>query len=268
MDTWVASIFWLWKIMLLWTWLWTYLFETLMPSHTVILNIYMSMCVYVCLVTQSRLTLHDPMDCSPPDSSVHGILQPRILEWVAISFTRGSSWPRDWTWVSCISCTGRQILTTVPPGKPMRMYIYVCVSVCETESESCPVVSDSLQLHRLQSIELSRPEYWMGSLSLLQGIFPTQGSYSGLSHYRQILCQLSHKGSPRILEWVAHPFSSGSSWPRNWTRVSCIAGGFFTNWARREALYVCVYIYVCVCVSIYYIVWRKGNYLFLNLKKL
>jgi len=62
-----------------------------MPSHTVILNIYMSMCVYVCLVTQARLTLHDPMDCSPPDSSVRGILQPRILEWVAISFTRGSS---------------------------------------------------------------------------------------------------------------------------------------------------------------------------------
>ena len=44
-----------------------------------------------------------------------------------------------------------------------------------------------------------------------------------------ILYQLSHKGSPRILEWVAHPFSSGSSQPRNQTGVSCIAGGFFTN---------------------------------------
>ena len=42
-------------------------------------------------------------------------------------------------------------------------------------------------------------------------------------------CQLSHKGSPRILEWVAHFFSSRSSWLRNWTGVSCIAGGFFTN---------------------------------------
>ena len=40
----------------------------------------------------------------------------------------------------------------------------------------------------------------------------------------------------RILEWVVYPFSSGSSWPRNWTRVSCIAGGFFTNWAIREAM--------------------------------
>ena len=48
--------------------------------------------------------------------------------------------------------------------------------------------------------------------------------------------QLSHKGSPRILEWVAYSFSSRSSQPRNRTGVSCIAGGFFTNWAIREAL--------------------------------
>ena len=49
------------------------------------------------------LTLCDPMDCSPPGSSVHGILQVRILEWVTIPFSRGSSWPRDRTWVSCIA---------------------------------------------------------------------------------------------------------------------------------------------------------------------
>ena len=47
---------------------------------------------------------------------------------------------------------------------------------------------------------------------------------------------ISHKGSPRILEWIAYPFSSGSSQPRSRTRVSCIAGRFFTNWAIREAL--------------------------------
>ena len=50
----------------------------------------------------------------------------------------------------------------------------------------------------------------------------------------QILYQLSHKGSPRILEWVAYPFSSRSSQPRSRTGVSCIAGGFFTNWAIRK----------------------------------
>ena len=69
----------------------------------------------------------------------------------------------------------------------------------------------------------------MHSLSLLQGIFPTQGSNSGLPHCRRILYQLSHKGSPRILEWVAYPFSSRSSQLRNQIGVSCIAGGFFTN---------------------------------------
>ena len=56
------------------------------------------------LVAQSCPTLCDLMGCSPPGSSVHGILQARILEWVAISFCRGSSWPRDWTKDSCIAC--------------------------------------------------------------------------------------------------------------------------------------------------------------------
>ena len=75
----------------------------------------------------------------------------------------------------------------------------------------------------------------VGSLSLLQEIFPTQRSNLGLPHCRWILYQLSHKGSPRILGRGAYPFSGGSSWPRNQTGVSCIAGRFFTNWTIREA---------------------------------
>ena len=73
-------------------------------------------------------------------------------------------------------------------------------------------------------------------LSLLQGIFPKQGLNPGLPHCRRILYQLSHKGSPGILEWVAYSFASRSSQTRKWTGVSCIAGRFFTNWAIREAL--------------------------------
>ena len=57
-------------------------------------------CCY--LVTKPCLTLCDPMDCSPPGSSVHRVFQTRILEWVAISFSRGSSWSRDQTHISCI----------------------------------------------------------------------------------------------------------------------------------------------------------------------
>ena len=109
-----------------------------------------------------------------------------------------------------------------------------------------------------------------------QGIFPTQGLNPDLLHCRWIIYQLSHKGSPRILEWgpvpspgylpdsgikqgssalqedslpaepqgkpkntavIPYPFSSRSSWARNRTMVSCIAGRFFTNWAIREALH-------------------------------
>ena len=111
------------------------------------------------------------------------------------------------------------------------------IRVSEWVSESRSVVSDSLWPHGLHRPWNSPGQNTgMGSLFLLQGIFPTQGSNSGLPHCRRILYHLSHKGSPRILEWVAYPFSSGSSWPRNRTRVSCIAGRFFTNWAIREAL--------------------------------
>ena len=106
-----------------------------------------------------------------------------------------------------------------------------------SESESRSVVSDSLWPHGLYSPWNSPGQNTgVGSLSLLQGIFPTQGPNPGLLHCGQILYQLSHKGSPRILKWVAYPFSSRSSQPRNWTRVSCIAGRFFTSWTIREAL--------------------------------
>ena len=86
------------------------------------------------------------------------------------------------------------------------------------------------------SMEFSRQEYWSGLHALLQGIFPTQGSNPGFPHCRWILYHLSHQGSPRILECVVYPFSRGSSRLRNQTGVSCIAGGFFTSRATREAL--------------------------------
>ena len=95
---------------------------------------------------------------------------------------------------------------------------------------------DSLQSYGLYSpLSSLGQNTGVGSLSLLLGIFPTQGSNPGISHYRWILYQLSHKGSPRILECIAYPFSRGSSQSRNWTKVSRITGGFFTSWATREA---------------------------------
>ena len=78
--------------------------------------------------------------------------------------------------------------------------------------------SDSLRPHGLYSSWNSPGQNTaVGSLSLLQRIFPTQGLNPDLPHYRQILYQLSYKGSPKILKWVTYPFSSRSSQPRNQT---------------------------------------------------
>ena len=110
--------------------------------------IYVSVCVcvyvhYICVCVvyacvhakslQSCLPLWDPMDCSLPGSSVHGILQARILEWVAVPFSRVSSWPGDWTCLFYIFCIGRQALyhwVTWEAHVYMDVYIFVCVYVC------------------------------------------------------------------------------------------------------------------------------------------
>ena len=75
------------------------------------------------LVAQSCLTLFDPMDCSLPGSSLHGILQARILDWGAIFTSRGSSQPRDWTQVSCIA--GRFFIIWATDGKLFVRWIYL-----------------------------------------------------------------------------------------------------------------------------------------------
>ena len=92
--------------------------------------------------------------------------------------------------------------TALPANQLLRTHSSYTVS----ESESHSVMSDSLQPHGLYSPWNSPGRNTgVGSLSLLQGIFPAQGSNPGLPHCRQILYQLSQKGSPRIPEWVAYP---------------------------------------------------------------
>ena len=140
------------------------------------------------------------MDCSLPRSTVRGIFPARVLEWVAISFSRGSSRPREWTQVSCIA--GRFFIVWAT-GEALNLH---CMHVCS-------VVSDSLQLHGLWPSRLLCP--WdspgkstgVGCYFLLQGIFPTQESNPGFLHCRQMLYPLSH----------------------------LIAGRCFTLWATREA---------------------------------
>ena len=96
---------------------------------------------------QECLTLCDPMNCSQPGSYIHGILQASILEWVAMPFTRGSSWPRMWTRISSSSCVAGVFFfffffTTEPLEKPLCIYISV--------QFSHSVMSDSLRPHGLQ----------------------------------------------------------------------------------------------------------------------
>jgi len=91
----------------------------------------------------------------------------------------------------------------------LRGLVYV---LFESERENVLVMSDSLPPHGLHSPwDSSGQNTGVGRLSLLQGIFPTQGSSPGLPYCRWILYQLSHQGSQRMLEWVACLFSSRSS---------------------------------------------------------
>ena len=144
-----------------------YAFRTMQREQALFTTVYLAQCLAsnryskytwwnLYLVTQSCLTLCNPMNCSLPGSSVHGD----------------------------------------SPGKNTGV----------------------------------------GCHALFQGIFPTQGLNPGLPHCRGMLYWLSHKGSQRILEWVAYPFSSSSSWPRNQTGVSCITHKFFISWATWQAL--------------------------------
>ena len=114
-------------------------------------------------VTQSCLTLCDLMDCSLPGSSVHGILQAEILQWVAISFSRVSSQPRDCTLVSCIA--GRSF-TVWAPREAQRKEIWTH-AVTRTNLEACMlscirlfVTPWTVARQAALSMEFSRQKYW------------------------------------------------------------------------------------------------------------
>ena len=124
----------------------------------------------------------------PPGSPVHRIFQARILEWVAIPFSKGSSWPRDRTWVSYIA--GRGLTIWDSREDPNRICTVLSAMLC----------LDSLLLHGLQpgsSVQGDSPDKntGVGCHALLQGIFPTQGSNPSFSHCRRILFHLSHQRS-------------------------------------------------------------------------
>ena len=141
-------------------------------------------------------TLCNPMNCSPPCSSIHGIFQARILEWIAIFFSRGSSQPRDWTQVSH---TAGRLFTILATRESLALFLLFYFKSWKDRMHA------QLYMTLHNPIDCSLP----GSSAL--EIFQA-----------------------RILEWVAISFSRRSFQPRDWTQVSHIVGRCFTIWATRE----------------------------------
>ena len=138
-----------------------------------------------------------PTLCNPVDYTVHGIFQARILEWVAFPFSRGSSQPRDRTWVSCIA---GGFFTTEPLRKP-RVKQFILGS-------------------------LARVLEWV-AIPSSRGIFPTQGSNPGLPCCRRILYQAEPPGKPE--EGPAGPFISDRRQEEErtvseWDNQTCLGG--------------------------------------------
>ena len=114
---------------------------------------------------QSGPALCNPMDCSPPGSSAHGILQARIPEWVAMPPSRGSSQPRDHTWVPCGSCIASRFFTAETAGKPLHKYesesevAQSCLTLCDPVDCSLPgfSVHGILQARILEWFTISFP---------------------------------------------------------------------------------------------------------------
>ena len=202
---------------------------------------------------QSCPTLWDPRDGSPTGSPVPGILQARILEWVTISFSKGSSRLRDQTCISCVSCIGSVILDSLRPHGS-RTWLYSPTSLVALMVKHLPTMQetwvqslgqeDPLEKEiSTHSSTLAQKIPWTEEPSRLQSMGSQRVGHDWVTSlslsYRHGILQA------RILEWIACPFSRGSSQPKDWTQVSLIAGefftswatagGFFTNWAIREA---------------------------------
>ena len=174
------------------------------------------------MCVQSGLILCDPMDCSLQGSSVHGNSQARILEWVAISSSSGSSWPRDQTHVSCISCIGRWIFyhwaTWEAPA------IHHVNSLKEKNYVIIPVKAEGVfgSIQHPLVIILSKLGTEKNLLNLISTTFNKSTAAAVTAKSLQLcptLCDLTDGSShipgilqARILEWVAISFSNAWKW--------------------------------------------------------
>ena len=170
--------------------------------------------IYVCMCAQLSPTLCDSMDCSPPGSSVHEVFQARILERVAISFSRESPPPRDWSLISWVFCIGRQIFFTSasPTAAAAAKSLQSCPTLCDPRDSSptrlprpwdspgkntgvgCHCLLQCMKVKRESEVAQSCP-----TLSDPMDCSPPDSSIHGIFQ-------------ARVLEWGAIAFSNCITW--------------------------------------------------------
>ena len=168
---------------------------------------------------QSCPTLCDPMNCSPPGSSVHGIFLARILEWVAISSSRGSSQPRDWTCISYVSCRGILYCWATRSGYSWsRMVIIIFVAVVQSLSHVQLFVNPQIaalqaslsftvpwSLLKLMSIESVMPSNHLILSSLSSSalnLSQHQGLFQSVSSLHQVAKVLELQLQHQPFQWI------------------------------------------------------------------
>ena len=144
--------------------------------------------------TKLEIQLYDPMDCSLPGFSVHGILQARILEWLAMPSSRGSSWHRYQTHVSCVSYTASRFLTTELLGKPLESYGRSQKKMAPNSSQFGTHIS--LQSGLAAPKKATSPSPW------LWAVFVTTLSNSGRSKVGILSLPLRRPCSFLLLSWL------------------------------------------------------------------
>ena len=175
----------------------------------------------VCACVFSHIWLCNPKDCSPPGSSVHGIRQARILEWVAISSSSGSSWPRDWTHHSCIGKQsaeplGKPTVTGGPVVKDSKTFTAGVHSIPDwgTKNPTCRVAEKEKKIWVIymnhlydlgfpggsDGLQCGRPGFdpWVGKIPWRRKWQPTPVLLPGKFHGRRSLVGYSPWGSQRV----------------------------------------------------------------------
>ena len=173
----------------------------------------------------SHVQLCDPMNCSPPGSSLHEILQTRILEWVAILFSRRFSWSRDWTWVSCTAARFLIVWAT------REAHIYVCVCVCVYVCvfiNICIYDQQPEQAMATQSSTLAWKIPWMEEPGRLQSMESRRVGHDWTTSLSRIG---EGNGNPLQCSCLENPRDRGAWWAavygvaRSRTRLSALAAG-------------------------------------------